>query len=200
MTTKSILRVGDPLLRRVAEPVADPTGPAIRELIADMEAALADAGGIGLAAPQIGVLQRVLILRVPDVRILEQLQRPVHGGDADSRIDLGGAPMDLDHVRVVARVRKHAGDETALGWEGCLSIPGLRGEVPRYVRLRVTATTPDGDAFEAVVGGTRARVLQHEVDHLDGVLYLDRMTDFTRFGFTEEVLEAEAERRREGLT
>ena len=183
MMTKSILRVGDPLLRRVAEPVADPTGPAVRELIADMEAALADAGGIGLAAPQIGVLQRVLIFRVPDARTTD------HPDD-------GPSPL----TALVNPVLEPLGGEIALGWEGCLSIPGLRGEVPRHLRLRVTATTPDGDAFEAVVGGTRARVLQHEVDHLDGVLYLDRMTDFTRFGFTEEVLEAEAERRREGLT
>jgi len=183
MTTKSILRVGDPLLRRVAAPVADPTGPETRQLIADMEEALADAGGIGLAAPQIGVLQRVLIFRVPESR-------------ATDHPDDGPSPL----TALVNPVLEPLGEETALGWEGCLSIPGLRGELPRYLRIRVTAATPDGDLFETVVGGTRARVLQHEVDHLDGVLYLDRMTDFTRFGFTEEVLEAEAERRREGMT
>jgi peptide deformylase len=183
MTPKSIVRMGDPVLRRVAEPVADATAPEIRELIADMEASLADAGGIGLAAPQIGVPSRVLIFRVPDAR-------------ATDHPDDGPCPL----TALVNPVLEPLGDEIALGWEGCLSIPGLRGEVPRHLRMRVTATTPDGQPFEAVVGGTRARVLQHEVDHLDGVLYLDRMTDLTRLGFTEEILEAEAERRREATS
>lgn len=182
MTTKSILRVGDPLLRRVAAPVADPTDPQVHRLIAEMGEALAEAGGIGLAAPQIGDLRRVLIFRVPDSR-------------ASDHPEDGPAPL----TALVNPVLEPLGEEIELGWEGCLSIPGLRGVVPRHLRVRVTATTPEGEAFEAVVAGTRARVLQHEVDHLDGVLYLDRMTDFTRFGFTEEVLEAEAERRHEGL-
>lgn len=178
MTSKSILRVGDPVLRRVADPVPDPGAPEVRQLIADMTASLADAGGIGLAAPQIGVLKRVLIFKVPDAR-------------ATTDPDDGPSPL----TALVNPVLEPVGDEMALGWEGCLSIPGLRGEVPRHHRVRVIALTPEGDRFEAVVSGTRARVLQHEVDHLDGVLYLDRMTDFTRFGFTEEVLEAEAARR-----
>lgn len=183
MTTKSILRVGDPLLRRVADPVEDPGDPLVRRLIADMGDALTEAGGIGLAAPQIGVLSRVLIFRVPEARATD------HPED-------GTAPL----TALINPVLEPLGDLMAMGWEGCLSIPGLRGEVPRHLRVRVTATTPEGEPFEAVVAGTRARVLQHEVDHLDGILYLDRMTDFTRFGFTEEILEAEAERRREGLT
>lgn len=183
MTTKSILRVGDPLLRRPAGPVDDPTAPEIRRLLGDMEDTLAGSGGIGLAAPQIGVLSRVLIFRVPDARATD---------------DPEDGPCPL--TALINPVLEPVGDEMVLGWEGCLSIPGLRGEVPRHRRVRVTATTPEGDAFEAVVAGTRARVLQHEVDHLDGVLYLDRMSDFTRFGFTEEILEAEVERRREDPT
>lgn len=178
MTAKSIVRVGDPVLRTVAEPVADPTDPAIHALIAEMTASLEDAGGIGLAAPQIGVLRRVLIFKVPQARATD---------DPDD----GATPL----TALINPVLEPVGDDIVLGWEGCLSIPGLRGEVPRFHRLRVTAVTPQGDRFDAVVSGTRARVLQHEVDHLDGVLYLDRMTDFTRFGFTEEVLEAEAARR-----
>lgn len=181
MASKSILRVGDPTLRSVAAPVEDPTDPSIRQLIADMTDSLADAGGIGLAAPQIGVLRRVLIFKVPDARATE------HPED-------GPCPL----TALVNPVLEPLDDQIALGWEGCLSIPGLRGEVPRHLRVRVTATTPEGETFEAVVSGTRARVLQHEVDHLDGVLYLDRMTDFTRFGFVEEVLEAEAARRHGG--
>lgn len=178
MTSKSIVRVGDPVLRQVAEPVAEPNDPAIGALIADMTASLEDAGGIGLAAPQIGVLSRVLIFKVPQARATD---------DPDD----GPSPL----TALINPVLEPIGDEIALGWEGCLSIPGLRGEVPRFHRLRVTALTPEGERFEAVVSGTRARVLQHEVDHLDGVLYIDRMTDLTRFGFTEEVLEAEAARR-----
>ena len=181
MTSKSILRVGDPLLRRRAEQVEDPSDPAIGQLVEDMTASLAEAGGIGLAAPQIGVLRRVLIFKVPDAR-------------STDLADDGPCPL----TALVNPVLEPVGDEMALGWEGCLSIPGLRGEVPRHLRVKVTATTPDGQPFEAVVAGTRARVLQHEVDHLDGILYLDRMTDFTRFGFVEEVLEAEASRRLEG--
>src|SRR3546814_227956 len=113
--------------------------------------------------------------------------------------DPDGGPTPL--TALIEPVLEALGDERVLGWEGCLSIPGLRGEVPRFHRLRVAGLTPEGQRFEATVSGTRARVLQHEVDHLDGVLYLDRMTDFTRFGFTEEILEAEAARRhQEGQT
>jgi peptide deformylase len=183
MTSKSIVRVGDPVLRSVAAPVPDPTAPAIRQLIDDMVASLEEAGGIGLAAPQIGILQRVLIFWVPDAR-------------ATNEPDDGPCPL----TALINPVLEPLDDRMALGWEGCLSIPGLRGEVPRHLRMRVTATTPEGEPFEAIVAGTRARVLQHEVDHLDGILYLDRMTDFTRFGFTEEVHEAEAERRSRELT
>lgn len=183
MTSKSIVRVGDPVLRSVAAPVPDPTAPAVRQLIDDMVDSLEEAGGIGLAAPQIGVLQRVLIFWVPDAR-------------ATDEPDDGPCPL----TALINPVLEPLDDRMALGWEGCLSIPGLRGEVPRHLRMRVSATTPEGEPFEAIVAGTRARVLQHEVDHLDGILYLDRMTDFTRFGFTEEVLEAEAERRSRELT
>jgi len=183
MTTKSILRVGDPILRRPADPVDDPTSAEIRVLVDDMIETLAEAGGIGLAAPQIGVLRRVVIFRVPDGRATE---------------DPEDGPCPL--TALVNPVLEPLDDRLMLGWEGCLSIPGLRGEVPRHHRIRVRATTPDGEAFDSILSGTRARVLQHEVDHLDGVLYLDRMTDFTRFGFVEEVLEAEAGRRREETT
>ncbi len=183
MTIKSILRVGDPLLRRPADPVGDPGAPEIRQLIEDMTDSLAEAGGIGLAAPQIGILRRVLIFKVPDLR-------------ASTLPEDGPCPL----TALINPVLEPVGDLMALGWEGCLSIPGLRGEVPRHLRVRVTATTPEGEPFEMVVAGTRARVLQHEVDHLDGVLYLDRMTDFTRFGFVEEIFEAEAARRQEATT
>lgn len=173
-----IVRMGDPVLRRMAAEVADPTAPEIKALIADMTASLAEAGGIGLAAPQIGVGRRVILFKVPDARATD---------DPDD----GPCPL----TALVNPSFTPVDDEMALGWEGCLSIPGLRGEVPRHQRIKVTGTTPEGSVFEAVLAGTRARVVQHEVDHLDGVLYLDRMTDLARLGFTEEIMEAEAARK-----
>lgn len=174
MSAKSIVRAGDPVLRRVAVPVADPTAPEIRDLVREMEASLAEAGGIGLAAPQIGISQRVILISVPATR---------RSDDPDD------GPLPL--TALVNPELTPIGDERALAMEGCLSIPGMRGEVERWLRVRLTAITPEGRPVDAVMTGMRARVLQHEVDHLDGVLYLDRMTDFTRFGYVEELLEAE---------
>ena len=174
MSAKSIVRAGDPVLRRVAVPVADPTAPEIRDLVREMEASLAEAGGIGLAAPQIGISQRVILISVPATR---------RSDDPDD------GPLPL--TALVNPELTPIGDERALGMEGCLSIPGMRGEVERWLRVRLTAVTPEGRPVDAVMTGMRARVLQHEVDHLDGVLYLDRMTDFTRFGYVEELMDAE---------
>lgn len=140
----------------------------------EMEASLAEAGGIGLAAPQIGISQRVILISVPATR---------RSDDPDD------GPLPL--TALVNPELTPIGDERALGMEGCLSIPGMRGEVERWLRVRLTAVTPEGRPVDAVMTGMRARVLQHEVDHLDGVLYLDRMTDFTRFGYVEELMEAE---------
>lgn len=176
-----IVRMGDPVLRRVAAPVADPASPDVAELIADMEAALAEAGGIGLAAPQIGVSRRVILFMVPGSRVEDE-------PDDDD----GPCPL----TALINPVIEPIGREKVMGWEGCLSIPGMRGEVPRHRRIRLTGKTRDGADFAAELAGMRARVVQHEVDHLDGVLYFDRMADLSRLGFTEEILEAEAEKRR----
>ena len=174
MSAKSIVRAGDPVLRRVAAPVADPTAPQIAGLIRDMEASLAEAGGIGLAAPQIGVSERVILVSVPAARKTD---------------DPEDGPLPL--TALINPELTPVGDEMALGMEGCLSIPGLRGDVPRWTRVRLTAVTPQGEPVDIVMTGMRARVLQHEVDHLNGILYLDRMTDFTRFGYVEELIEAD---------
>lgn len=174
MSAKSIVRAGDPVLRRVAAPVTDPTAPEIAELVRDMEASLAEAGGIGLAAPQIGVSERVILISVPATRMTD---------------DPEDGPLAL--TALVNPALTPIGDDRAVAAEGCLSIPGLRGEVERWTRVRLTAVTPAGRAVDTVMAGMRARVLQHEVDHLDGILYLDRMTDFTRFGYVEELIEAD---------
>lgn len=175
MSVKSILRLGDPILRRVADPIDDPTAPDVQALIQDMQETLAEAGGIGIAAPQIGISRRVILFSVPESRATD---------DPDD----GACPLTAlinPAIEPVDDTRVHA-------WEGCLSIPGMNGEVARWQRIRVTGETPEGQSWNAVVAGWRARVLQHEIDHLDGVLYVDRLDDPTRFGFTEEIIEAEA--------
>lgn len=170
MALLKIARMGHPVLRRVADPVGDPTAPEVRRLAADMLETMRDAPGIGLAAPQVHVPLRLIVFRVPAERAT-------------------GAPDDgpLGEVVLADPVVEPLGDEVVLGFEGCLSIPGLRGEVPRWARIRYRGLGPDGEPVERVASGTHARVVQHEVDHLDGVLYLDRMADLRRLAFEQEL-------------
>jgi len=177
MSTKSIVRAGDPVLRQVAAAIPDPTAPDVAALAADMADSLEAAGGIGLAAPQIGVSKRLILISVPATRASD---------------DPDDGPLALSVL--VNPVLTPVGEERVRGWEGCLSIPGMRGEVERWKRVRLQAVSPEGRPVDTVMSGMRARVLQHEVDHLDGVLYLDRVTDFTQFGYVEELLEAEMRR------
>ncbi|BBK41090.1 peptide deformylase [Allostella vacuolata] len=170
MAILKIARMGHPVLRRVADPVADPAAPEIRRLVADMIDTLEDIGGAGLAAPQVHVPLRVVIFRVRAER-------------------LTGDPEDvaLPMQALVNPVIEPLGDEKMLRWEGCLSVPGLRGAVPRWRRLRYSGTDLDGRPVERVVSGYHAGLVQHEFDHLDGILYPARMEDFTLFGFNEEM-------------
>jgi peptide deformylase len=169
MSILKLARMGNPILRAVAKTVEDPTAPEIRQLVGDMVETMADAGGIGLAAPQVHVSLRVVIFCVPASR-------------------LSGLPGDIpvDLTAIVNPVIEPLGDEMLLGWEGCLSIPGLRGGVPRYARIRYRGHDLNGDRIEREVAGFHARVLQHECDHLEGVLYPERMTDLRLLGFVEE--------------
>jgi peptide deformylase len=169
MAILKIARMGHPVLRRVAAPVADPGASAIRRLVADMIETLDDIGGAGLAAPQIHVPLRVVIFRVPAERVT---------GCPDDE------PQDL--VALVNPVIEPLGAETELGWEGCLSVPGLRGAVARHARIRYRGATPAGGTIDRVAAGFHARVVQHECDHLDGVLYPQRMTDLSLLVFAEE--------------
>ena len=166
MAIRAILRMGDPRLLEAAKPVADPTAPAIRELIADMFDTMADAGGVGLAAPQIGVGLQVVIFG------FEMSERYPHAEPVPPTILLNPVITPL------------AEDEES-GWEGCLSVPGLRGEVPRFTRIRYRGVDEGGKAIDRAVEGFHARVVQHECDHLLGVLYPMRMRDMSRFGFTD---------------
>ena len=166
MAVRSILRMGDPQLLEVARPVTDFATPALHELIADMFDTMAAAGGVGLAAPQIGVGLQVVIF----------------GFDSSERYpDAEPVPQT---ILVNPQITPLTGDEE-LGWEGCLSVPGLRGEVPRLARIRYQGCDPQGRAIDRTVDGFHARVVQHECDHLLGKLYPMRMRDLSRFGFTE---------------
>jgi len=169
MAILKIARMGHPVLRGVAQPVANPTAPEIRRLVADMMETLDDIGGAGLAAPQVHVPRRVVIFRVPDERVT-------------------GRPDDLpqDLLALVNPVITPLGDGQELGWEGCLSVPGLRGAVPRWAHIRYRGVTPEGESVDRSVEGFHARVVQHECDHLDGILYPQRMTDLSLLVFNEE--------------
>ena len=173
MAILKIARMGHPVLIQRAEPVADPTAPEIRRLIADMVETMEDAGGAGLAAPQVHVPLRVFIFRVPPER---------SSGDGDD------APMAT--TVLINPTVEAVGEAHELRWEGCLSIPGLRGAVPRFSRIRYHGVDAEGRAFGREATGFHAGVVQHENDHLDGVLYPMRMTDFTLFGFTEDLARA----------
>ena len=163
---RDVLRMGDPRLWRVSEPVQRFGTRELDELLRDMRDTMAAHNGAGLAAPQIGVPLRVVIFGV----------------------DFNPRYPDADPVpytELVNPVLSPLSDELEEGWEGCLSVPGLRGVVPRYAALRYEGFDPEGNRIEREVTGFHARVVQHECDHLDGILYPMRMTDMRRFGYTE---------------
>lgn len=163
---REILRMGDPRLYQRAEEVRAFGTQALDALVADMLDTMQAAQGVGLAAPQIGVPLRVVIF----------------GFERNPRYPQAEA---VPFTVLVNPVLTPLGDEMEEGFEGCLSVPGLRGSVPRYLRLRYTGVTPQGDVVDRTVEGFHARVVQHECDHLDGILFPMRVRDFTRFGFTD---------------
>ena len=170
MALLKIARMGHPVLTAVAERVIDPGAPEIRRLVADMLETMDDAGGTGLAAPQVHVGLRLFVFMVQPHRL-----SGLEDDDAVPRTVLINPELEA------------VGDEMQLCWEGCLSIPGLRGVVPRHRRIRYRGVDCDGNVIEREVAGFHADVVQHEFDHLNGILYPMRMTDFSRFGFAEEI-------------
>jgi len=158
MAILKIARMGHPVLLTEAAPVADPTSAEIRRLIADMGETMRDASGLGLAAPQVHVPLRLFVWR---------------NGDAVAVL-----------INPVIEVLD---DATESAWEGCLSIPGLRGSVERATRVGFAGLDAEGRPVEGEAEGLLARVMQHEVDHLDGILYPMRMRDLSLFGFVEEL-------------
>lgn len=166
MAVKSILRMGDPRLLEKAQPVNNISDPAIRGLIQDMFDTMKAAGGVGLAAPQIGVGLQVVIF----------------GFDKSERYpDAPPVPQTI----LINPVITSLNDEEEMGWEGCLSVPGMRGEVPRFKQIRYQGIDETGQEIDRSVDGFHARVVQHECDHLIGMLYPMRMRDMSRFGFTD---------------
>jgi peptide deformylase len=166
MAILKIARMGHPVLLERAQRVDDPSAAAVRALIADMTETMVDAEGIGLAAPQVHRPLRLILFM-----------------DAETRSEVQGRqPLALINPEIEPL-------EAALdpGWEGCLSIPGLRGMVPRYARIGYRGLTPDGATIEREAHGLHARVVQHEVDHLDGVLYPMRMPDLRQLTFETEL-------------
>lgn len=167
MAVREILKMGDPRLLRVAQPVIAFDTEAVHQLVRDLRETMAAVNGAGLAAPQIGV----------------DLQLVVFGTNAPNP-RYPDAPL-VPRTVLCNPVITPLGDTEAEGWEGCLSVPGLRGVVPRWSRIRYTGFDPFGDPIDRCVEGFHARVVQHECDHLVGKLYPMRMRDFSRFGFTE---------------
>ena len=165
MTVREILKMGDPRLLRVAPAVREFDTPELHALVEDMRETMIAANGAGLAAPQIGV----------------DLQLVIFGFEHNERYpEAPPVPMTVLLNPVITPLD----EEKVAGWEGCLSVPGLRGQVPRYARIRYTGVDVAGRPIEREADGFHARVVQHECDHLVGRLYPTRMTDLTQLGFT----------------
>jgi len=167
MTVREILKMGDPRLLREAEPVTAFGTPELHTLIADMQDTMAAVQGAGLAAPQIGV----------------NLQLVIFGSSAVNP-RYPGRPL-VPRTVLLNPLITPLGPEEEDDWEGCLSVPGLRGVVPRWARIRYTGFDENGRPIDRTVAGFHARVVQHECDHLIGKLYPMRVRDFSRFGFTQ---------------
>ena len=166
MTVREILKMGDPRLLRVAEPVTEFNTPELHSLIADMFDTMHAANGAGLAAPQIGVNLRLVI----------------YGFKQNTRYP--DAPPVPETVLINPKLRPLSAEREE-GWEGCLSVPGLRGMVPRFSDLHYEGFDQFGNVISRDAEGFHARVVQHECDHLDGILYPMRIEDFTQFGYVD---------------
>jgi peptide deformylase len=174
MAILKIARMGHPVLARRADAVADPAAPEIRRLVADMVETMSDANGAGLAAPQVHVPLRIVVFQAP-------ADRSDAGAAQAERYDQT-APLTVlinPEIEIVGR-------ETETGWEGCLSVPGLRGLVERPAQIRYRGIDAEGRVVSRTAKGFHARVVQHECDHLDGILYPQRMRDLSRLIFDSE--------------
>jgi len=171
MTIRPVLRIGDPRLRKLARPVESFGTAELLTLVNDLRDTMKACDGVGLVAPQIGIPLRVVIFEVTfNARYPE-------------------APPIPETVLINPLITPLSSERKS-GWEGCLSVPGMRGLVPRWYRIRYQGYNLEGTPIDRSVDGFHARLLQHECDHLDGVLYPDQIEDRTKFGFTNELVEA----------
>lgn len=169
MAIRQVARMGHPVLRKVAEPVADPGDPEIARLAEDMRDTIEDIGAAGIAAPQVYVSKRVVVFRV-----------------LASRIPPGVKLKPIPWTTMINPVVKPLTDKKEMIWERCLSLPGLHGKVPRFTKIKVTYQTTEGRQIEIDAEDWLAMLLQHEVDHLDGILYPMRMVDLSLLAFNSE--------------
>ncbi|PPR10393.1 MAG: Peptide deformylase [Alphaproteobacteria bacterium MarineAlpha11_Bin1] len=171
MTLLKIARMGHPVLLQVANEIQDPTSQEVGSLLQDMVETMEDAVGVGLAAPQVYEGKRAIIFKSPRER-----------GDEE------GSKTDFSELTALINPEfEPASDELAMGWEGCLSIPGITGVVPRYSHIIYRGYLASGQPIEREATNFHARVVQHEIDHLDGVLFPMRMTDLSLLSFNEEL-------------
>jgi len=174
MAILKIARMGHPVLGQVSAPVADPAAPEVGRLIMDMLDTMEDAQGTGLAAPQVYVPLRIVAFFISGARAKRE-----DGAEAEAE--------DVPLTILINPAVEPLNDAMVLGWEACLSVPGLMGEVPRYSAVRYRGWTPKGEEIVREAHGFHARVVQHECDHLDGILYPRRMTDLSTLTFTSEL-------------
>jgi peptide deformylase len=168
MAIRKVLRMGDPRLWQRAEPVSQFDTPQLRALLTDMRDTMQSLNGAGLAAPQIGVSLRVVIFGV---------EHNEHYPEAES----------VPETVLINPVITAMGSAMEDDWEGCLSVPGMRGLVPRFAHIRYQGQDEYGSLIDRTVSGFHARVVQHECDHLDGILYPMRIKDLRQFGYSEEL-------------
>lgn len=166
MAIREVLKMGHPVLQQVASPVSGFNSPDLDTLIVDMYDTMKSLDGAGLAAPQIGVSLRLVIFWVEENPRYPDVEPVPNTVLINPEIEILDHNMEAD-------------------WEGCLSVPGLRGQVPRYLQIRYSGFDQYGNQIIRVASGFHARVVQHEVDHLDGILYPHRMTDLSSFGFED---------------
>ncbi|MDA0656104.1 MAG: peptide deformylase [Proteobacteria bacterium] len=184
MAILKIARMGHPVLRQAAEMIIEPTAPRIQSLVQDMYETMIDADGTGLAAPQVHVPLRLVMFFVGRARAAMEDEE---GEEAEAEDDGVTDSQEVPLTVLINPVVEPLSDETELGWEGCLSVPGLIGKVPRHTKVRYRGFAPDGTGIDRIAEGFHARVVQHECDHLDGFLYPQRMNDLSLLMFRDEM-------------
>jgi len=176
----NIARAGTPILYKRASEVKDPLSPDVCEHAQNMITALEHFGGLALAAPQVHLPLRIVVLNIPQYA-------PAQRYDFSTDPNHQALPLTI----MINPTFKALSEDMQLGWESCLSFPGLRGKVNRYTLIEYTWTDLKGQTYTEKAQGFNARVIQHEYDHLDGIVYLERIEDFSTFGFEQETLETQ---------